>query len=365
MKRIPVRVKDHSYQIIIAPRLIKKTGVILRRFSLGKDACVITNATLHRLLKNPLTRSLNDAGITARFFLVPDSEKAKSEKTANALFCTISAYDKKRSIFVIALGGGVIGDVAGFVASVYKRGVPYVQIPTTLLAQVDSAIGGKVAIDLPIAKNLIGAFYQPRVVISDIDLLGTLPERQLKNGMGEVIKYGVIKDRALFSYVERSIEKILGRDRTALERIIARASTIKARIVEKDEFDTKGIRAVLNYGHTIGHAIEATAGYSRAYTHGEAIAIGMVVANEIAVRLGCLKQTEALRIKRLIEAAGLPTRMRPGLSLDRLLESHLRDKKFKGAVNRFILPTSIGSARVVENIPGSLIREAVKRHLSR
>jgi 3-dehydroquinate synthase len=264
-----------------------------------------------------------------------------------------------KDIFIVALGGGVVGDLAGFVSSIFKRGIPYIQVPTTLLAQVDSAIGGKTAVDLTYAKNMAGAFYQPRMVISDVGLLKSLPDRQIRSGLAEVIKYGVIADGSLFAYIEENLDRILRLEPCALEYAIASCSRIKARIVESDERDTGLRRIVLNYGHTIGHAIESAASYSRLYTHGEAVAIGMVVAADIAREIGMLKPSDAERIESLIARAGLPTSIR-SIKSGRILRSHLNDKKFTLGVNRFVLPRSIGSAAVVRNVPYKVVGDAIR-----
>lgn len=359
MKKIRLHLKDRSYDILIGPGLIKSCGLILKKLRIGRDAVVITNKGLAKLYKSSLERALVKRGFSIRFETIPDSELAKSIKVASNLINRISAYDKNREIFVIAFGGGVIGDLAGFVASTYKRGIPYVQIPTTLLAQVDSAIGGKVAVDLVIAKNLVGAFYQPKTVLSDISLLRSLSRRQVKNGLSEIIKYGVIKDRALFEYLEKNYKIVLNLEEAALEYVISKSSKIKAGLVERDEFDKKGIRAALNYGHTLGHAIEAASGYSGRFSHGEAIAIGMAGAARISARLGMISTRDVNRIESLIRCVGLPTDIK-GLKFNRIYDAHLHDKKFIHKKNRFILPTAIGSVKVVEGIPDHLIKDAIK-----
>ena len=362
MKKIRVNLKERSYDILIGPSLIRRTGVLLKRLDIGKDAVVITNKNLLGLYKKPLESSLIASGFTVRFETVPDSERAKAASIATNVIDRISKYDKRKAIFIIAFGGGVVGDLAGFVAAVYKRGIPYVQFPTTLLAQVDSAIGGKVAVDLPIAKNLIGAFYQPRLVISDTSLIKSLSSRQIKSGLGEVIKYGVIKDKKLFEFLEHGYKKVLKADPHSLEYIVSRSSRIKAAVVSKDEFDNKGVRAILNFGHTIGHAIEAASGYSARYNHGEAIAIGMVIASDISCKLGMMKTFELARIEGLVRRLGLPTDIK-GLKFSSIYESHLHDKKFLRGRNRLILPLGIGRVKVVEDVPDNVIREAVKDHL--
>ncbi|MFH0764271.1 MAG: 3-dehydroquinate synthase [Candidatus Omnitrophota bacterium] len=362
MKTIHVRLKERSYDIVVGLDLLSKTGALLRKLKIGKDAVVITNKPLMGLYKRDLERSLHKNGFTVRFELVPDSEKAKSSNVALKLASRIAAYDKKRSVFIIAFGGGVIGDLAGFVAAIYKRGVPYVQIPTTLLAQVDSAIGGKTAIDLNIAKNLVGAFYQPRMVISDISLLETLPARQIRNGLAEVIKYGVIKDRRLFAFLEKKYSDILKYDRGSLEYAVLRSSRIKAKVVERDELDRTGLRVILNYGHTVGHAIESASSYSSRYNHGESVAIGMAVACDIALKLKLTNPAVSERIKALIKKIGLPAKI-TGLSLSKIRGSLAHDKKFMRGKNRFVLPVSVGEVRVFDGVPDKIITEAIKKNL--
>lgn len=359
MRKIRVRLKDRSYDIVIGRGMLRRLGLFVRKLGVGRDAIIITNRRIYNLYGNIARRSLKNSGITAHFEIVPDSEKSKSIVVMARLLERISVYDKKKNIFLIALGGGVIGDLTGFVAATYKRGVPYVQVPTTLLAQVDSAIGGKTAIDLPCAKNLAGAFYQPKMVLSDVSILGSLPEREIRNGLAEVIKYGVIKDRILFNFVERNKKRILSKDYAALEYIVARSSAIKRDIVEKDEFDKTGIRAVLNYGHTIGHAIESASSYSGKYNHGESVAIGMIAAANMAILSGTMNDvSQAARVRCLISACGLPTTAK-GIKRRSVFASQLHDKKHTGKRNRFILPVKIGTVRVVENIPDSIIKRSI------
>lgn len=362
MKTIRLHLKERSYEIAIGDGLLARSGALLKRLGLGRDAVVITNRGVRRLYGRRLEASLRKSGCTVRFELVPDSEKAKSSSTALKLISSIATYDKRRSVFIIALGGGVIGDLAGFVAATYKRGIPYVQIPTTLLAQVDSAIGGKTAIDLKIAKNLVGAFYQPRIVISDISLTETLPARQIRNGLAEIIKYGVIKDARLFDFLEKNYADILSRHKQALEFAVTRSSAIKARVVEHDEFDRTGARAVLNFGHTIGHAVEAASSYSSAYDHGESVAIGMVVACDIALRLKTIDPISAERIRSLIGRVGLPTKIK-GLGLARIYAALVHDKKFVGGRPRLVIPVSIGRVKIADGVPDTVIKKAIRKNL--
>jgi 3-dehydroquinate synthase len=359
VKKIRLYLGPRSYNILVGRGLIKDCGRLIKKLRIGKDAVVITNRAIHGLYKRNLKESLENAGLRARFELVPDSEKAKSLKILTSLLCRLAAADKASSVFIIALGGGVVGDLAGFVASVYKRGIPYVQIPTTLLSQVDSAIGGKVAVDLPAAKNLAGAFYQPKLVISDTSFLTTLSRRQIASGLAEIIKYAVIGDANLFSYLERNYRKIFNGHPGALEHIISRCASIKARIVERDEFDKKNLRIALNYGHTIGHALEAASGYAGSYNHGEAVAIGIAAANRIAVRLGFFKGTAADRVERLIKNCSLPTKIKR-LKVDQIYRALMHDKKFIHGKNRFVLPVRIGKIRVFEGLPPKMVKDAIR-----
>ncbi|MFA5143122.1 MAG: 3-dehydroquinate synthase [Candidatus Omnitrophota bacterium] len=361
--KVKVALGNRSYDILIGRGLFKKTGGLLKRLDLGNDAVIVTNRRIFNLYGNTLAVILKKSGFTAAFAIVPDSEKAKSSATATSLLNRIAAHDSYRRIFLIALGGGVIGDLTGFVASIYKRGIAYVQIPTTLLAQVDSAIGGKTAIDLPAAKNLAGAFYQPKAVLCDIAILKSLPERQIKNGMAEIIKYGVIKERALFEFVEKNHAKILGAEPAALEFVVSRCARIKAGLVSKDEFDRKSLRAILNLGHTVGHAIEAASAYSGRYDHGKAVAIGMAAAADMAVRLRILSPADAGRINALIEECGLPVRAK-GLSVSRICGALAHDKKFIRGRNRFVLPAAIGRTRIVEGIPQHIVKETIAGRLA-
>ncbi len=362
MTRIRVRIGERSYDIVIGPGLLQKTGALLKKIRPGKDAIVVTNRTLFKLYGKRLASVLKRGGFSVKFELVPDSEKAKSSLVATSLIDRIAAHDKYRRIFLITLGGGVAGDLTGFVASIYKRGVPYVQIPTTLLAQVDSSIGGKTAIDLPVAKNMAGAFYQPKIVISDLTLLKSLPVRQLKSGLSEIIKCGVISDKKIFEFLEHNYAKVLRRETRALEHVITHSAGIKARVVEKDEFDRKGLRAILNYGHTVGHAVEAASSYSGAYDHGQAVSIGMVVAARIAEKLKLLSARDALRIESLIERCGLPTRIK-GLKFSVIHDALTHDKKFVNGRARMVLPIGIGRVKVVDNVPERIIKEVLKLHI--
>jgi 3-dehydroquinate synthase len=361
MKIIKLNLKKRSYYIVVGSRISGILGAHLKRLNIGRDAYIVTNTAIKSRYARVLGRMLKSSGFEIRFKLIPDTEKSKSIRIASSLIEDLASYDKKRKVFIIALGGGVVGDVAGFVASIYKRGIPYIQIPTTLLAQVDSAIGGKTAVDLAQGKNLVGAFYQPRLVFSDVTFLKTLSLKQIQAGLAEVIKYGIIKDPKLFSYLERNLGDILALKIAPLEFIVKRCSYLKAKIVEQDEREEKGIRTILNFGHTIGHAIESAGDYNR-YNHGQAIALGMLVACEMSKRLNFINDKILSRIEKLIEAIGLPTNIKK-VSGAKILKAHYRDKKFIGKKNRFVLIHDIGKAKIVEDIPLALIREAIRKRI--
>ena len=357
MRSIELRLKDDHYSIRIGPEILTRAGEILVPLNLGRDAVVITHPVLNRLYGENLRRGLVRNGYSVKILTVPEGEGSKSAQTAFALFNKIAAYDVQRKIFIIALGGGVIGDLAGFAASCYKRGIPCVQIPTTLLAQIDSAIGGKVAIDLPLGKNLVGAFYQPRAVLSDVGVLSTLSLRQIRNGLAEAIKYGMICDKNFFQYLEKNYQKILALDPKTLSDVVFTCSRIKADVVMRDEKETKGIRTILNFGHTVGHAIEAAGGYRR-YQHGEAVAAGMRIAAEISQRMGLLSRDNVLRLERLLTAVGLPTQVR-GIPLKNICKLMQHDKKFVGRKNRFVLAREIGRVEVVAEVPLKIIQASI------
>ena len=359
MRKIRVNLNKNSYDILICSDELNKLGRCLKRLDIGRDAIIVTNPGIKKLFGNKIEKALISSGFNVKFETVPEGEKAKSEKECLRLLNNISRFDAMRRVFIVALGGGVVGDLAGFTASVYKRGVPYVQVPTTLLAQVDSAIGGKTAIDLSAGKNLVGAFYQPRLVFSDISFLKKLPQKELVSGLAEVIKYGILGSSGLFRFVERDCAKILKRDKKCLLRVVYECSRIKADIVKKDEMDNKNTRVVLNLGHTIGHAIEAASNYRGAYNHGQAIALGILSSVYIAGKIGFLKEPDSRRIKNLIKNTGLPAKLK-NVKLKNILSALAHDKKFIHGKNRFVLPVKIGKVIVKEGVPELLIKEAIQ-----
>jgi len=359
---VNVRLGKRSYQILIGSGILRSLGSHLKKLNLGTDAYIITNPLIKKHYGSIISGALKQSRLNFRFALVPDSEKSKSINIAVSLIKDLAAFDRKKKVFIIAFGGGVIGDLAGLIAAIYKRGVPYVQVPTTLLAQVDSAIGGKTALDMACGKNLIGAFYQPRLVLSDVRLLDSLSPRQIRSGLAEVIKYGIIKDPELFSFIEREYRGILAHKNAPLEHIVKCCSAIKARVVEQDEREEREIRTILNFGHTVGHALEAATGFSR-YAHGEALAIGMLVASGISRKLGFIGGSLLERIEALIRKVGLPTQIK-GASLSAVIKAHYRDKKFIAGKNRLVLTMGLGRTKIVEGVPLQLIKKAVQARIS-
>ncbi|MFH1360550.1 MAG: 3-dehydroquinate synthase [Candidatus Omnitrophota bacterium] len=357
LKTVTVNLKKNSYPIITGYDSLGQCGEAIMSLACGQDAVIVTNPMIDRLYGRTLIAGLKRNGFSVKIFHVPDTEKSKSAKVAVGLLERIAKYDIHRKIFIVALGGGVIGDLAGFLAAVYKRGVPYIQVPTTFLAQIDSAIGGKTAIDLAIGKNLIGAFYQPRMVWSDVATLTTLSQRQMRNGLAEAIKYGVISDKNLFIYIQKNYKKALSYDAHVLMKIVLACSRMKAKVVATDEREIKGIRTILNFGHTAGHALEAAGRYTK-YHHGEAIGLGMRIAAHIALEMDLLAKKHFQALNDLLTNVGLPQKI-TSIPLNRILAMMAHDKKFKGPRNRFVVPTQIGKVRVIENIPGSLIKKAI------
>jgi 3-dehydroquinate synthase len=358
MQTIKVHLKENSYPIIVGNGTLSQVNRSLKALGLSGDAVVVTNPVIKRLHGSKLARGLKGVASSVKFFEVPDGEQSKSAPVAFRLIGRIARHDVRKKIFIVAFGGGVIGDLAGYVAAAYKRGVSYIHVPTTLLAQIDSAIGGKVAIDLSVGKNLVGAFYQPKMVYSDTQVLSTLNRREIRNGLAEAVKYGIISDPKLFTYLEDNAQKLVNGDPWALKEVVLRCSRIKADVVMADEKETKGIRTILNFGHTIGHAVEA-AGKFEYYHHGEAVALGMRVAADLSCRLKMLNPLDVCRINELLDTVGLPKKIK-GVSLPKIMEHMEHDKKFQAGKNRFVLATRIGKVRVVEGVARPAIIAAIK-----
>ena len=344
---------SRAYPIHIGADLLARAD-LYRPYLGGGSAAIVTNAVVAPLYLAKVRKALEDARITE--IVIADGEAAKSWETLNRVFDALLAARCGRDSLIVALGGGVVGDLAGFAAAVYQRGVPFVQVPTTLLAQVDSSVGGKTAINHPLGKNMVGAFHQPRAVIADVATLDTLPDRELRAGLAEVIKHGFALDASFAEWLEANIEKILRKDRESLAYAVRRSCELKARVVAADERET-GERALLNFGHTFGHAIEAGAGYG-AWLHGEAVAVGMVMAAELSALMGHLKKNEVSRVRELLRRAGLPVKG-PALQPERLIELMALDKKAAKGRTRFVVLEAIGRAALRSDVDERLVRQAI------
>jgi len=358
MEEIRVELGERSYKILIDSGNLKNIGKVLKDYDLGKQATIITNPLVGNLYQDVVKDSLKKEGFEVTIARVPDGEEYKSLEWAAKLYDELLEHKRDRYSFILALGGGVIGDLAGFVASTYMRGIPFVQVPTSLLAQVDASIGGKVAVNHPLGKNLVGSFYQPRLVYTDLAVLKSLAHRELIAALAEVIKYGIIKDREFFGYLEEKIDRIKALNLNALRKIVTTCSKIKAELVSLDEREEKGIRSIINYGHTIGHALEILTKY-RVYRHGEAVSIGMVAAARIAQRMGILNKEGERRQVELLERAGLPTKVKDVDSL-KIIKALARDKKVKEGKIRFILATEIGKVETRDDVPPEIIKEVLQ-----
>lgn len=356
MKKIRVDLGKRSYDIIIKEGIVARLPQLLKSMGLARDIFVITNTYIYARYASLLRRSFG-RDFTLKFYATIDSEKAKSISNALKIIQHLADYAKQKRIAICAFGGGVVGDLASFISSIYKRGVPLICVPTTLLAQIDSSIGGKTAIDLPIAKNLVGTFYQPRLVACDLDFLATLDKKQMREGLAEAAKYALIRDRNLLMFLEEEYQSVFSRDINALRHLVYACAGIKAKIVEADEREEKGLRTMLNFGHTIGHAIEAAGSYER-YSHGEAIALGMLSAARISEHMGLLDVQDYLRIVHLIASLGLPQEI-SGIREGDVLRAYKLDKKFSGTLNRFVLLKGIGRPVVYEDVPERIIHRAV------
>lgn len=339
MDNITVGLGERSYKILFGHHVLSEIGDICRELRLGKSAAVITNPTVGALYFEQVREPLAHAGFTVHRIDIPDGEEYKNIETLGGIYGRLIDCGLDRGSFILALGGGVVGDVAGFAAATYLRGIPFVQVPTTLLAQVDSSVGGKTGINHEKGKNLIGAFYQPVSVLVDAATLDTLPEREFLSGMAEVVKYGITLDGKLFEFIFDNADALLARDKESLLTVIKRSCALKASIVAQDERET-GLRAVLNYGHTFGHAVETMTGY-REYTHGEAVAIGMVQAAKISERMGYSGSPDTERIILLLERLGLPTAL-PSFDAAAYKDALLRDKKVRDRGLTFVFNKGIG-----------------------
>lgn len=357
MEEVRVELGERSYSICIGPGILDGLGRAVRDFGFSRVA-VVSNPTVYGIYGERVLGPLKAAGCGAAYVTVPDGEEYKELLWAYYLYGELLRLRLDRSSALIALGGGVVGDLTGFVASTYMRGIPFIQVPTTLLAQVDSSVGGKTGVNHPLGKNIIGTFHQPVLVWADVETLKTLARRELLAGMAEVIKYGVIRDPEFFHFLEDRRDDILGLEPGAIAQVIRRSCEIKAEVVSSDEREA-GLRAVLNYGHTVGHAIETATGYS-SYLHGEAVAIGMCAEAHLARLLGSLDSASEERIRSLVRSYGLPDRVPPGIEPERLIASMELDKKAVAGTLRFVLPGRIGAVTVEAVGDRSKIAAALK-----
>jgi 3-dehydroquinate synthase len=353
-EHVYVALGDRAYEIEIGTGNLPRLGIFVDARLRPSHAVVISDANVENPHAQHAAESLVAAGMVVDVLIVEAGETSKSIEVADYLWQKLVELSADRKTVVVAVGGGVIGDLAGFVAATYARGLPLVQVPTTLLAQVDSSVGGKVGVNLPGAKNMVGAFWQPRGVLIDTAVLATLPDREYRAGLAEVVKYGVILDAEFFGWLEKHIDQINGRDETALRHIVARCCRLKADVVEKDERELTGMRAVLNYGHTFCHAFETLTGYEQ-LLHGEAVSMGMICAARLARRLGRVDDSFVERQRSLLESLRLPTQA-PKLDAEDVLSVMSRDKKAEHGRLRFVLPTRLGHVELVGEISALDVR---------
>ncbi|NIQ01692.1 MAG: 3-dehydroquinate synthase [Nitrospinaceae bacterium] len=358
MNKLTIDLADRSYDILIGRNLLPRLSEWIPGLESFRRAVVVTHPAIRQLYGETVLNGLQKAGLHTQCVEIPEGETHKTLQDAETVFNHLIETQCDRRTLLVALGGGVIGDLAGFVAATFLRGVPFIQVPTTLLSQVDSSVGGKTAVNHPLGKNLIGAFYQPRAVMIDLDSLRSLPADEFRAGMAEIIKYGVIEDPDLFAYLEKNAANIMEQDSECLEHIIAASCAIKAKVVEKDERESN-YRMVLNYGHTLGHAVEALTDYSQ-YKHGEAVAIGMVYAARLSHQLGKCSAEVADRIQALVEKFQLPGAV-PAFSSEQYIDTMYRDKKAHDKNIRFVLVRDIGTVEIVDKVSEADIVKALPK----
>ena len=360
MREIIVGLGARAYPVLIGPGLVARAGELVAPYLKRPRTAVVTDATVGALHGPALDRALSGQGVAATDIVLEPGEQTKSFEHLADLSNRLLELKLDRGDCIIAFGGGVIGDLTGFAAAIYKRGIDFIQIPTTLLAQVDSSVGGKTAIDTPQGKNLIGAFHQPRLVLADLEVLATLPARQMRAGYAEVIKYGMLGDFGFFEWLEANGPAVLARDPAALEHAVARSIEMKAEIVGEDERETTGRRALLNLGHTFGHALEAETGFGEQLLHGEAVALGCAMAFRFSATLGLASGQDAARAEAAIGEAGLPARIdqMAGGPFDagRLVSHMAQDKKAEGGRLNFILARGLGQAFVAKDVDAAEVR---------
>lgn len=356
IQTLQIQTPSHHYPIHIGMGLLRDFSLFAPH--IGKKTAIVSNDTVAPLYLKQLTDLFEQNGVETFSIILPDGEAHKNHAALNQIYDALLAHHADRKTSIVALGGGVIGDTAGFAAATYQRGVPLIQIPTTLLSQVDSSVGGKTAINHPLGKNMIGAFYQPQVVIADLDTLKTLPEREFSAGMAEVIKYALLGDAAFLAWLEQNIAAIMQGDETLLPQMVAHCCKMKGDIVATDETE-QGIRAHLNLGHTFGHAIEAQMGYG-VWLHGEAVAAGMVLACELSEQLGSLNAADTARVCQLLRAARLPDAP-PRFAFEQWLQHMSHDKKVDSGVMRFITLAALGQAQIQSIEDKSLLAQTLQK----
>jgi 3-dehydroquinate synthase len=361
MQTLSVDLGDRSYPIHIGPGLLSQAELVLPHLR-QKRAIIVTNTTVGPLYLERFSQTLRNAGVQMNTVVLPDGEAYKNWETLNLIFDALLTQRAERKTTLVALGGGVIGDLTGFAAASYQRGMPFIQVPTTLLAQVDSSVGGKTGINHPLGKNMIGAFYQPQLVLADTDTLKTLPDRELSAGLAEVIKYGLIRDAAFFSWLEDNMDRLVARDTDALIYAIRRSCEHKAEVVAADERET-GQRALLNLGHTFGHAIEAGMGYG-VWLHGEGVSAGTLLAADLSRRMGLISQADVDRMTTLFQRAGLPT-VAPNLGEATYMDAMGVDKKVEGGKIRFVLFKALGEAFVSGDYDSAALKATLTEAVAR
>lgn len=353
MESLKVSLGDRSYPIHIGQNLLGLADLLVPHIK-GSQVCIVSNETVAPLYLQAVETALHDYSIIS--VILPDGENYKTLETAALIYDSLLESNFSRSSTLIALGGGVVGDITGFAAATYQRGIRFIQMPTTLLSQVDSSVGGKTGVNRPLGKNMVGAFYQPQCVVIDTTTLNTLPDRELKAGLAEVIKYGLINNTDFLAWIEKHIDDLLARDPDCMRHAIRISCEEKAAIVAEDETES-GIRAILNYGHTFGHAIETAMGYGN-WLHGEAVATGMVMAADLSMRMGFIRQNDLDRVVELIRRAGLPL-IPPAMAAETWINLMKKDKKAQQGLLRFILLKGLGKAAIVDEVPASTLRETL------
>ena len=358
MEKVFVDLGANSYEIFIGENILNGVAEFISTKNFTKKILIVTQEQIFDAHGKFLIENLDSQKISYTIAKIPEGETSKSLQEAEKIFTRAIEFGLDRKSVVIAFGGGVVGDLGGFVAATFMRGINLIQIPTTLLAQVDSSVGGKTAVNHALGKNLIGAFHQPKAVFIDLNCLKTLPEREIKSGLGEIVKYGVISDENLFSYLENNAEKILQRDLKILAKIIKRSCEIKAKVVSADEKEA-GLRRILNFGHTMAHAIEEQTHYKK-YRHGEAVAIGMIAAARISQKLGKTSAANVERLERLIKKFGMVTTC-AGLDADKLYAVTCRDKKAVGGKVNWVLMKNFGDVEISSDVPAQIVKSVFAR----